>query len=109
MAVDSVSPVHNPDGRPPTLTPAVIDAICALIRRGVPLTDAARGLGIPSQSVHNWQRKGRAADGSTPYQALYRDFIDSIEAAQRVRATEVDRMVATARVSIARGRLRGRR
>ena len=53
-------------GRKPTLTPAVVDEICTLIEEtACTVYTAAMALGVPWQTVYQWERYGRA--GKPPY------------------------------------------
>lgn len=61
---EEAKPRRKP-GKPTRLTPAIQDAICALVNAGAPLPHAARACGVPWPTVKDWLKKGRA--GKQPY------------------------------------------
>ena len=79
-------------GAPSHLTPCLEHALCDLVRQGIPVTDAARGLGIPERTLYRWIYRGRLERGS----AIYARFVDGLEAARAEREDHVREMLAIA-------------
>lgn len=67
----------RPRGRPTKLTPELQDAICKLVRRGVPKHRAARLSGISEHSFHGWLARGREEEDG-----IYRRFFEAVSEAE---------------------------
>ncbi len=66
----------RPTGRPPKLTPDLIERVAKLIRGGCYLETAAGSEGIPRETLHRWLAKGREGRGG-----LYGTFRHAVEKA----------------------------
>ena len=69
---------HQGPGRPSTMDPLTVEAICDGIRLGLYYKDAAIRAGISKATFHEWAAKG-AEPGTHPQ---YAEFLDSVERAK---------------------------
>ena len=69
---------HQGSGRPSTMDPLTVEAICDGIRLGLPNKDAAIRAGISKGTFYEWAAKG--AEPGTPPQ--YSEFLDSLDRAR---------------------------
>lgn len=77
----------KPPGRPTKLTPALTEAICERIRKGVPADAAAVSLGVARTTFMTWLRDARS-DNASP---RHREFLLCFEQArEEFHATMVD-------------------
>lgn len=67
---------RKPRGRPPKLTPAVIEQVCNAVRGGNYLDIAASLVGINRRTLHDWLRRGAAQKSG-----LYRELSLAVEKA----------------------------
>jgi hypothetical protein len=64
-------------GRPPKLTPELIEQIAKIVRTGTYLDTASVYCGVSKAAFHDWMRKGHEQK-----RGRYRDFLDAMHQAQ---------------------------
>jgi hypothetical protein len=64
-------------GRPPKLTPELIEKIADVVRAGNYIDTAAVFCGVSKASLHDWMKRGHEQK-----RGRYRDFLDAMEQAQ---------------------------
>lgn|SRR5574343_915852 len=64
-------------GRPPKLTPELIERVASIVRTGNYLDTAARFCGVSRVSFHEWMKRGHSQK-----RGIYRDFLNAMEEAQ---------------------------
>lgn len=78
--------------KPTYLTPELSATIVELVRRGVPISQAAEHVGIGRTTVREWIRRGEDRD-TRPGSAVFEEFATDMRAARAARLADVLEMV----------------
>lgn len=76
------------------LTPEISAAIIELVRRGVPIAQAAEHVGVARFTVREWIRRGEGRD-DRPSSDVYETFATDLRAARAARLAELLESVST--------------
>ena len=69
----------HPVGRPPKITPEIIEEICDLVIQGKPIARAAAARGISESTIYRWIALGKKQESEPIYKELVERLSESCE------------------------------